>query len=279
NVAGGKTAYQSSYYSGYSETSANKGCDGDNTQQTCILTNTNQPFTWWEVDLQKYYYVSQVWIYFRTDYAVRRNGIHVYTSNSSRQGNAGYDCGQVTGQPDGSDINDVTRITCNNVARYVTVYQATNNGNATAMDFCEVEVYACELGVKYGSTCDKVCNSRHCAVQSSSCNVQTGDCGTGRCQQGWTGVDCTTACKLGDNYGANCNRNCRYRHCVSQAAPCTTDTGDCGNEGCEPGWTGVDCTQPCSRGTYGSACSRQCSARHCEGVSTCDHITGGCVGG
>ena len=68
NVATNKPAYQSSFY----DTSVlpGKAVDGDITQQPggyCILTNTNQPFTWWEVNLGHQYFIHEVIIYFRTD--------------------------------------------------------------------------------------------------------------------------------------------------------------------------------------------------------------------
>ena len=65
--------------------------------------------------------------------------MEVYTSLQLNQTNRGQLCGKAT-------INspDVTRMTCDHVARYVTLYQETNNdhGAGTAMDFKQVEVFS-----------------------------------------------------------------------------------------------------------------------------------------
>ena len=65
----------------------------------------------------------------------------MYVNSQPNQANGGYLCDTVTGSPNGSDINDTVTITCNVNARFVTIYQATNNGYSTALDFLEVEVY------------------------------------------------------------------------------------------------------------------------------------------
>ena len=68
NVARDKTAYQSSYLSGH-EKAASRGVDGVTQQDgyNIIHTDTGQPYTWWEVDLQYTYFIRDVKIYFRTD--------------------------------------------------------------------------------------------------------------------------------------------------------------------------------------------------------------------
>ncbi|XP_041357558.1 platelet endothelial aggregation receptor 1-like [Gigantopelta aegis] len=138
---------------------------------------------------------------------------------------------------------------------------------------------ACVQGVTYGSNCIKSCAARHCDSRyTSQCPADTGKCSRG-CDPRWNGDDCTQACIKGNNYGANCNKNCRDRHCVSSSAPCSTDTGDCGTKGCSPGWTGVDCTQQCSFGKYGERCLQECIDRHCYGGQRCDPVTGQCVDG
>ena len=73
---------------------------------------------------------------------LRRNGIQVYTSTLSKQGNSGTKCGaKITGRDDGSDISDITTRTCDENGQYVTVYRDNNNNQqSSAMDFCEVIV-------------------------------------------------------------------------------------------------------------------------------------------
>ena len=72
---------------------------------------------------------------------LRRNGVQVYVNSQPSRANGGYLCGDVTGSPNGSDINNTVTIICNVNARYVTIYQGTDNGDSTALDFLEVEVY------------------------------------------------------------------------------------------------------------------------------------------
>ena len=72
---------------------------------------------------------------------VRRNGVQVYANSQPSRANGGHLCGNVTGRKDGTDIPDTVTITCNVNARFVTIYQATDNGYSTALDFLEVEVY------------------------------------------------------------------------------------------------------------------------------------------
>ena len=65
----------------------------------------------------------------------------MYANTNARQANAGHLCGTVTGRRDGTDIPDTVTIVCDYNARYVTIYQETDNGGSTALDFVEFEVY------------------------------------------------------------------------------------------------------------------------------------------
>ncbi|XP_041357557.1 uncharacterized protein LOC121374520 [Gigantopelta aegis] len=194
NVAVGKTADQSSYLSNWIKNATNAV---DGSIATCIHTDVGKDNSWWEVDMGKEYFIHQVGIYFRTGWKWRRNGIQVYTSMSPRQTVTGQPCGeQITGNMDGSDIADVTTRTCDVTGRYVTLYTNTLNKDSCnacdggkAMDFCEVFVMACELNVKYGPNCNKMCNDRKCATKTSSCDM-IGTC-IGGCQAGWKNTDCT----------------------------------------------------------------------------------------
>ncbi|XP_041357583.1 multiple epidermal growth factor-like domains protein 6 [Gigantopelta aegis] len=138
----------------------------------------------------------------------------------------------------------------------------------------------CSLNVSYGPKCKKHCTNRNCASPSAPCDVQTGTCGTGGCKPGWDGEDCTKGCMKGDKYGPNCHKFCTDRHCItSRMSRCDVRTGSCYGR-CEPGWSGVDCTQACQRGvSYGSNCTYRCATRHCLNNSTCDVATGTCVDG
>ncbi|XP_041374069.1 uncharacterized protein LOC121387111 [Gigantopelta aegis] len=69
NIALQKTTYQSSYIPGYTDVAV-LAVDGDrraNGGGFCIITGVNLPYTWWEVDLERDYYIHKLDIYFRTD--------------------------------------------------------------------------------------------------------------------------------------------------------------------------------------------------------------------
>ncbi|XP_060660311.1 protein draper isoform X5 [Drosophila nasuta] len=74
-------------------------------------------------------------------------------------------------------------------------------------------------------------------------------------------------CKCTEGYGGPvCNIICR---CLNNSS-CDSDTGNCI---CAPGWTGVDCAEPCPDGFYGLECKERCQ-KSTHGNTTCDHITG-----
>ncbi|XP_041357573.1 receptor-type tyrosine-protein phosphatase T-like [Gigantopelta aegis] len=204
----------------------------------------------------------------------RRNGVQVYANTRNRTSNTGHLCGTVTGKPNGSDIPDVMNITCDVNARYVTVYQGTNNSRSTALDFQEVEVYVCQQNVGYGSHCTK-CNDRHCADSHAPCDIQTGSC-SGGCQAGWNGTDCTQECD--HRYGMDCSLDCSTRHCKDDDSQCDSQTGECVG-GCKPGWMNTTCTQQCAKDQYGDGCKQSCSQRNCVRNEPCFHETGKCISG
>ncbi|XP_070562429.1 protein sidekick-2-like [Ptychodera flava] len=88
----------------------------------------------------------------------------------------------------------------------------------------------CAIG-KYGPICNKTC---HCAV---GCNIETGKCNMGLCEQEWSGSKCHIPdfCEAG-YYGELCDQNC---HC-SRNSECDRNTSVCSNGQCAPGWIDVD---------------------------------------
>ncbi|XP_041374077.1 uncharacterized protein LOC121387119 [Gigantopelta aegis] len=139
NVALRKTTYQSSYVPNYTHVAV-LAVDGDHrtTGGFCMVTGVNLPYTWWEVDLERDYYIHKLAIYFRTDFKDRRNGVQIYSSTEVNQTNAGHLCGATT-----INSRDVTTITCDSTAKYITLYrEQTNNDGKSTIDFCEVEVYS-----------------------------------------------------------------------------------------------------------------------------------------
>ncbi|XP_067678666.1 uncharacterized protein [Haliotis asinina] len=255
---------------------ASKAVDGvtsANEDGYIVHTVTGQSSAWWKVDLQTLVHSAQIILYFRTNYKYRRNGVHLYTSGaSSSEPKEGNLCHTVKGRPNGTDIDDVLNVTCPGTWRYLTVYTDTDNdGGGAILDFAEVQVWIC-VGGKYGPSCAQNCDSRHCKVFTSPCDHITGTCPAGGCQDGWTGVDCSTACGSG-KYGANCAKDCSSRQCMTFSPTCDRFTGACPADRCKDGWTEVDCTAECKLGTYGPDCSR---CGHCD--ITCNVEDGRCAG-
>ncbi|XP_041374102.1 multiple epidermal growth factor-like domains protein 10 [Gigantopelta aegis] len=263
NVALLKTTYQSSYYDVLPRNVSELAVDGSRITDSgglCILTGA-QPYTWWEVDLGRNYYIHKLAIYFRTDYTVRKSGVNAYSSLHANQSNSGHWCGNTT-----SSSPLITHLTCDDPARYITLYRDTGRGNSF-MDFCEVEVYVCDAGT-FGDTCNIFC---HC--RDGPCNYVTGEC-TGGCKPNWTGQMCSVCDS--SHYGELCSEDCYSRHCIGSSS-CNI-TGRCDN-GCTAGWLSVDCKTKCPQGRYGQGCRSICKDRHCHGNSDCVHVTGECVSG
>ncbi|XP_041374091.1 uncharacterized protein LOC121387133 [Gigantopelta aegis] len=139
NIALDKPASQSSYESIWWK-NASLAVDGNLNQGAravnCMFTGTGYPSTWWQVDLGREYYIHKLAVHFRTSQIYRRNGVEVYSSVRENPKPTGHLCGSAT-----RFSPHVTWMTCNNTARYITLYQDTNNGD-TAMNFCEVQVFS-----------------------------------------------------------------------------------------------------------------------------------------
>ncbi|XP_046556768.1 multiple epidermal growth factor-like domains protein 10 [Haliotis rubra] len=280
NVALNKPAWISSALDGIHP--ATKAVDGDTTadQDNYVAhTGRGQTIAWWKVDLQTPVQSARIILYFRTNYIIRRNGVHLYTSGTnSSDPTEGNLCDTVTGRPDGTDIDDVLNVTCPGTWRYLTVYTETDNdGQGVILDFAEVQVLTCSVGM-YGVNCNRTCNSRHCVGSTESCDSITGACSSGQFQTGWTGTDCAV-CVEG-KYGQSCARDCSSRQCMVFSSMCDRITGTCPAGGCQDGWMGADCSTVCAGGTYGPSCARYCNSRHCKiKPAMCGHVNGACPGG
>ncbi|XP_041374111.1 uncharacterized protein LOC121387152 [Gigantopelta aegis] len=154
---------------------------------SCIHTATGRPFTWWQVDLGIEFYIHKLAIHLRTDYKSRRKGVTVYSSVAENQTNTGHLCGSTK-----STSPDVTWMTCDDTARYITLYRNDHSNGDTAMSFCEVQVFVCDAGT-FGDDCRQFCH-----WLNGPCNYENGEC-TGGCKQNWTGTTCSdrTADKQG----------------------------------------------------------------------------------
>ncbi|XP_071117368.1 multiple epidermal growth factor-like domains protein 10 [Haliotis cracherodii] len=76
-------------------------------------------------------------------------------------------------------------------------------------------------------------------------------------------------------FGSDCDNYC---HCDGEV--CDYVSGICPSGDCLPGWQQDKCDTECIPGDYGRNCNTKCADRHCKtDNSTCDHVTGECVGG
>ncbi|XP_046569026.1 multiple epidermal growth factor-like domains protein 10 isoform X6 [Haliotis rubra] len=254
----------------YPSSQATDGNTAANSYAFCIETKGSNP-NWWRVDLNDTVLIRDVTIYFRTDYTPRRNGIQVYLTNTTTIP-SGLLCYTVTGRVDGPDINNTTSFPCHGRGRYVLLYTTTANNRDTQpiMDFCEVEVNACDPGT-FGADCENYC---HC--KDGVCNDITGVCPPGGCLAGWKGTNCDVACVQGVEYGVRCLKTCSTRMCQGDGSTCSRDTGRC-DGGCQAGWEGEDCTSECQSRTFGVNCSSTCG--HCVDDEPCHHVTRTCLKG
>ncbi|XP_041379620.1 multiple epidermal growth factor-like domains protein 6, partial [Gigantopelta aegis] len=126
-------------------------------------------------------------------------------------------------------------MTCDDTARYITLYRNDSSNGDTAMNFCEVQIFVCDAGT-FGDDCRQFC---HCL--NGSCNYVTGEC-TGGCKPNWTGTTCSECDSK--HYGPLCGKPCSGRHCDESLgkSSCDRKSGLC-VDGCSAGWKGPDCTQ------------------------------------
>ncbi|XP_052794507.1 uncharacterized protein LOC128227739 isoform X2 [Mya arenaria] len=130
---------------------------------------------------------------------------------------------------------------------------------------------ACLKGT-YGENCSGNCSS-FCV--DGLCNHITGVCGRG-CVPGYDykmDPQCNYPCQ-DRTYGANCTHVCG--HCRNPKRSCEKSTGQCAN-GCDLGFSGKMCKEPCVNGYFGYNCSSPC---HCNGSDfKCDTRYGNCSSG
>lgn len=116
-------------------------------------------------------------------------------------------------------------------------------------------------------------------VVLAQCHHVTGEC---KCDAGWTGADCRTACPTG-MWGVGCSNQCecsngaqcdavtgKISHLASVVACKTMILGECT---CPPGLMGKKCDQDCPPGLFGANCVQHCL---CLNNGTCDRKTGEC---
>ncbi|XP_023194177.1 multiple epidermal growth factor-like domains protein 10 isoform X1 [Xiphophorus maculatus] len=88
---------------------------------------------------------------------------------------------------------------------------------------------------------------------------------TCRCEPGWGGSNCSSACDS-DHWGPHCSNRCQCKN----GALCNPITGSCI---CTPGYRGWRCEVQCETGSYGNGCQWTCQ---CQNGAICHHVTGEC---
>ncbi|XP_008422037.1 multiple epidermal growth factor-like domains protein 10 isoform X2 [Poecilia reticulata] len=88
---------------------------------------------------------------------------------------------------------------------------------------------------------------------------------TCRCEPGWGGYNCSSACDS-DHWGPHCSNRCQCKN----GALCNPITGSCI---CTPGYRGWRCEAQCETGSYGNGCQWTCQ---CQNGAICHHVTGEC---
>ncbi|XP_054880848.1 multiple epidermal growth factor-like domains protein 10 [Poeciliopsis prolifica] len=88
---------------------------------------------------------------------------------------------------------------------------------------------------------------------------------TCRCEPGWGGSNCSSACDS-DHWGPHCSNRCQCKN----GALCNPITGSCI---CTPGYRGWRCEAQCESGSYGNGCQWTCQ---CQNGAICHHVTGEC---
>ncbi|BFZ21379.1 hypothetical protein BsWGS_24417 [Bradybaena similaris] len=128
----------------------------------------------------------------------------------------------------------------------------------------------------YGPGCSLDCH-RGCRGLTNAvalCHHIEGTCWLG-CLSGFRGPACNESCDHG-RYGEDCRSNCS-QFCVKgdlSEPYCHHVSGKC-LQGCQAGYEGPHCDEPCARGTYGEACSSSCS-QFCSS-SGCDNMDDECL--
>ncbi|KAK3606132.1 hypothetical protein CHS0354_010761 [Potamilus streckersoni] len=291
NIAVNKSANQ---YGTYSSWNASRAVDGNTDQDglkgsSCAwaLNEADVFQTWWSVDLGAKYFIQSINIYFRNDDMAsangRRAGMRLYVSDILQSANNEGQCYEDNlfdniYPPDILQLSDANMKCTQRRGRYVIIFTSrpvrepkyncptTPYSCWANLELCEVQIFACTNGT-FGKQCQYRCN-----CNGETCDPVTGECPSGICQPGWSGVQCNQECVIG-TYGQNCSSLCGM--CVDGAA-CDVVTGNC-TVGCESGWQGPKCDQVCTAGWYSRNCMMRCGS--CAFGDTCEPKTGHCSRG
>ncbi|XP_077550273.1 receptor-type tyrosine-protein phosphatase T-like isoform X2 [Haemaphysalis longicornis] len=146
-------------------------------------------------------------------------------------------------------------------------------GHAMPVQVSRVIVRACQGGA-YGSECKKRCPL---CQNGGVCHDITGAC---ICPPGFAGQLCEKTCEP-YHFGQHCSHNCTEVAVVAGGGDgrcggmlfCLPDPYGCS---CYPGFSGIDCTSTCSKGTYGANCKQKRTC-HCQPDEGCHPQFGVCA--
>ncbi|XP_069135096.1 uncharacterized protein [Argopecten irradians] len=280
NLALSKPTNQSSTFTTYDSSKAVDGCARQqHLSDCCIHTDYQKDYTevWWQVDLQQQSVLEYVSIIYRDEIDLqpqRLAGFELYLSNTS-DWTSGMRCYK-DNTPTESSMALFLSISCQNVARYVTIYNDRRiktypwYSDDAVLELCEVSVYGCTIG-KYGNG---NCNNDCLNCLGDKCHPTSGVCDV--CDIGYykNGANCIL-CPLGC-VGNYCDRNsgycldCRDGYYGPLCSPCSTG---CNRDTCNK--TSGVCFQ-CDPGRYGDKCEQTCTP-YCRD-DLCIQSNGVCIG-
>lgn len=200
------TATQSSFYGeGHPINAIHPPISNAFTTGICSHTDLSSKPAWWMFHLSfGSAYITDIIIYYRTDYAHRMDGFKLYVTNTSTIPPDGYLCYE---DPDPGLPNITQTIPCNQLGKYIIYYDDKGEKDfGPLVELCYVAINGCPKG-RWGPNCNEECSSmcvsQHCYPENGSCvfgcdpqqclnttcDIYIGVCTEG-CVTGWAGVYC-----------------------------------------------------------------------------------------
>ncbi|XP_071132406.1 uncharacterized protein [Mytilus edulis] len=180
---------------------------------------------WWMFQFSfELAYITDITIYYRTEFAYRMDGFKIYVTNTSAIPPNGYLCYE---DSDPGLPNITQNIPCYELGKYVIYYDATGDElYGPVVELCYVAINGCPKGMwgpNCTESCSSICINQHCHPENGSCiwgcdpqrcingrcNTHTGFCTEG-CVTGWIGQYCTCGKYNYDFYGLYSKKTTRY---------------------------------------------------------------------